>query len=52
MVIFYKRDSDFVVLIMVFIKKGPDKFESLLKKYRRFKPLFQKELGKEALSKY
>jgi hypothetical protein len=37
---------------MVSMKKGPDKFELLFKEYRRFKPLFQKELGKETLSKY
>jgi hypothetical protein len=41
-----------VVLIMVLMEKGPDKFELLFKKYRRFKPLFQEELGKEALFKY
>jgi hypothetical protein len=37
---------------MVLMEKGPDKFELLFKKYRRFKPLFQEELGKEALFKY
>jgi hypothetical protein len=41
-----------VVLIMVSMEKGPDKFKSLFKEYRRFKPLFQEELGKKALSKY
>ena len=34
------------------MEKGSDKFKSLFKKYRRFKPLFQKELGKEALPKH
>jgi hypothetical protein len=34
------------------MEKRPDEFKSLLKKYRRFKPLFQKELEKEILSKY
>jgi hypothetical protein len=34
------------------MKKGPDKFKLLFKEYRRFKPLFQKKLGKEVLSKY
>jgi hypothetical protein len=37
---------------MVFIEKGPDEFELLFKKYKKFKSLFQKELGKEALPKY
>jgi hypothetical protein len=40
MAAFYKRNLNSVVLIMISIKKGPDKFESLFKKYRRFKPLF------------
>jgi hypothetical protein len=52
MVIFYKKDLNSVVLAMVSIEKGPDKFELLFKKYRRFKPLFQEELRKEALFKY
>ena len=52
MAVFYKRDLNSVILIMVFMEKGSDKFESLFKKYRRFKPLFQKELEKEALFKY
>jgi hypothetical protein len=34
------------------MKKRPDEFKSLFKKYRRFKPLFQKELGKKALPKH
>jgi hypothetical protein len=34
------------------MKKGSDKFKLLFKKYRRFKPLFQEELKKEALFKY
>jgi hypothetical protein len=37
---------------MVSMEKRPDKFKLLFKEYRRFKPLFQKELGKEALPKY
>jgi hypothetical protein len=41
-----------MVLIIISIKKGPDKFESLFKEYRRFKPLFQEKLEKEALFKY
>jgi hypothetical protein len=52
MVIFYKRDLDFVVLAMVSMEKGLNKFEPLFKEYRRFKSLFQKELGKETLFKY
>jgi hypothetical protein len=52
MAAFYKRDPNSVILTMIFIEKGPDKFELLLKKYRRFKPLFQEELGKKTLSKY
>jgi hypothetical protein len=52
MAVFYKRDPDFVILIMVFMEKGSDKFELPFKKYRRFKSLFQKELGKEALFKH
>jgi uncharacterized membrane protein YbaN (DUF454 family) len=52
MAVFYKKDLNFVVLAMVFIEKGSDKFELLFKKYRRFKSLFQKKLGKKALPKY
>jgi hypothetical protein len=52
MAIFYKRDLNFVILVMVFMEKRPNKFELLFKEYRRFKSLFQKELGKEALFKY
>jgi hypothetical protein len=51
-VAFYKRDLNSVILIIVSIEKGPDEFKSPFKKYRRFKPLFQKELGKETLFKY
>jgi hypothetical protein len=40
MAVFYKRDSNFVILAIIFIKKNPDEFESLFKKYRWFKPLF------------
>jgi hypothetical protein len=52
MATFYKRDLNSVILTMISIEKGPDEFKPSLKKYRRFKPLFQKELGKEALPKY
>jgi hypothetical protein len=41
-----------MILAMVSIKKGPNKFKLLFKKYRRFKPLFQEELEKKALFKY
>jgi hypothetical protein len=40
MAAFYKRDPNFVILTMVLMKKGPDEFEPLFKKYRRFRPLF------------
>ena len=49
---FYKRDPNSVVLAIVLMEKGPDKFKPLLKEYRRFRPLFQKELKKEALPKH
>jgi hypothetical protein len=52
MAAFYKKDLNSVILAMISIKKEPDKFKLLLKKYRRFKPLFQKKLEKEALPKY
>jgi hypothetical protein len=52
MAAFYKRDPNFVVLAMVLMEKEPDKFKLSLKEYRRFRPLFQKELEKEALSKH
>jgi len=52
MAAFYKRDPNSVVLAMVSLEKGPDEFEPPLKEYRRFKPLFQEELGKEALPKH
>jgi len=52
MVAFYKRDPNFVILIIILMEKGSEEFEPLFKKYRRFKSLFQKELGKEALPKY
>jgi hypothetical protein len=52
MAVFYKRDLNFVILAMVSMEKGLNKFKSLFKKYRRFKPLFQEKLGKEALPKY
>ena len=52
MTAFYKRDPNSMVLAMVLMEKGFNEFELLFKKYRRFKPLFQKELGKEALLKY
>jgi hypothetical protein len=34
------------------MEKGSNEFKLLLKKYRRFKSLFQKKLRKEALSKH
>ena len=52
MAAFYKKDPNSVVLIMVSMEKGPDKFKSLFKEYRRFRPLFQEELGKEVLFKH
>ena len=52
MAAFYKRDPNSVILIIISMKKGPNEFEPLFKKYRRFKSLFQKELEKEALPKY
>jgi hypothetical protein len=52
MVAFYKRDLNSVILAIVSIEKRPDKFEPLFKEYRRFKPLFQEKLGKEALFKH
>jgi hypothetical protein len=52
MAIFYKRDPNSVILIIIFIKKRPDKFEPSLKKYQRFKSLFQEELKKKALFKH
>jgi hypothetical protein len=52
MAAFYKRDPNSVILIIISIEKGPDKFKLLFKEYRRFKPLFQKKLRKEALPKH
>ena len=40
MAVFYKRDLNSVVLIMVLMEKGPEEFELLFKEYRRFRPLF------------
>jgi hypothetical protein len=40
MATFYKRDPNFVMLAIVSMKKGPDKFELPFKEYRRFKSLF------------
>ena len=40
MAAFYKRDPNSMVLAIVLMEKGPDKFELLFKKYRRFRPLF------------
>jgi len=50
--IFYKRDPNSVVLAMISMEKGPNKFKLLFKEYRRFKSLFQKELEKKALLKH
>jgi hypothetical protein len=33
MAVFYKRDLNSVILIMVLMEKGPDKFKSLFKEY-------------------
>jgi hypothetical protein len=52
MIAFYKKDPNSVVLAMVSMEKGPDKFKPLFKEYRRFKSLFQEELGKEILFKH
>jgi hypothetical protein len=52
MAAFYKKDSNFVVLAIVSMEKGSDEFELSFREYRRFKSLFQEELGKEALPKY
>jgi hypothetical protein len=52
MAIFYKKNLNSVILAMVSMEKRPDEFKLLFKKYRRFKPLFQEKLEKEALSKY
>jgi hypothetical protein len=51
-VTFYKRDPNSIILIMVLMEKGPDKFKPPFKEYRRFRPLFQKELEKETLPKH
>jgi hypothetical protein len=32
MAAFYKKDLNFVILVMVFMEKGPDEFELLFKK--------------------
>jgi hypothetical protein len=40
MTAFYKKDLNFIVLAMVSMEKGPNKFKLLFKEYRRFKPLF------------
>jgi hypothetical protein len=52
MIVFYKRDLNSVILVIVFMEKRPDKFKLLFKKYRRFKPLFQEKLKRETLFKY
>jgi hypothetical protein len=52
MAVFYKKDPNSVILAMISIEKGFNEFKLLLKEYRRFKPLFQKELGKETLPKH
>ena len=41
-----------MILIIILMEKGPNKFKPLFKEYRRFRPLFQKELEKEALPKH
>jgi hypothetical protein len=52
MAAFYKRDLNSIILAMILMNKGPDKFKLPFKKYKKFKSLFQKELGKEVLPKY
>jgi hypothetical protein len=52
MAAFYKRDLNSMVLIIISMEKRPDEFKLSLKKYRRFKSLFQEELGKETLFKH
>jgi hypothetical protein len=52
MAIFYKKDLNFIILAMISMEKGFNKFKLLFKKYRQFKSLFQKELGKETLFKH
>ena len=52
MTAFYKRDPNSMILIIILMEKGPNKFKPLFKEYRRFRPLFQKELEKEALPKH
>jgi hypothetical protein len=41
-----------MVLIIILMEKEFDKFKLLLKKYRRFRPLFQEKLEKETLFKH
>jgi hypothetical protein len=52
MAAFYKKNPNSVILAMILMEKGPDKFKSLFKKYRRFRSLFQEKLKKEALFKH
>jgi hypothetical protein len=52
MTAFYKKDLNSVILIIVSMEKGSNKFKLLFKKYRRFKSLFQEKLKKEALFKH
>jgi hypothetical protein len=33
MAAFYKRDSNFIILVIVSMEKGPDEFKSLFKEY-------------------
>jgi hypothetical protein len=40
MAAFYKKDLNFVILIIISMEKGPDKFKLLFKEYLRFKSLF------------
>jgi hypothetical protein len=40
MAAFYRKNPNSVVLAMILMEKGLDKFEPLLKKYRQFRPLF------------
>jgi hypothetical protein len=52
MAAFYKKDPNSVILTIILMEKGPDKFKSPFKEYRRFRPLFQKELEKKTLPKH
>jgi hypothetical protein len=50
--VFYRRDPNSVIFVIVLMENELNEFKSLFKEYARFKPLFQKKLGKEILPKY